>query len=196
MNFDYYFAPEKVVTPDFVIRTYRPGDGQLLNEAVNNSYEHLRTFMAWAKPHTPLEDSEALCRKCYAYYLTNIDYVLGIFSPDETRLLGGSGFHLRGTKLAERSAEIGMWIRGDTANTGLGTAVLRALLTWGFEEWPWLRLVWKCDSTNFASARVAEKAGLLQEGVERGMYNPGQAEQRRDLLVFSILRDEWEKSRA
>lgn len=191
MNFDYFVAPEKLVTPDFVLRTYYPGDGKLLNEAVVTSYEHLRTFLAWAKPAVALEESETLCRSLHAQYLTNKDFVLGIFSPDETRLLGGTGYHLRGTKIVEQTAEIGMWIRSDVAHKGLGSAVLQTLVKWGFEEWPWLRILWRCDTKNIASSRVAEKVGLLKEGIERSMYDPNNPGQRRDIATYAILKEEW-----
>ena len=57
-----FIAPERFVTPTFVLRSYQPGDGELLSDALNNSYEHLTTFMPWAKPYQSVEESEALVR--------------------------------------------------------------------------------------------------------------------------------------
>jgi RimJ/RimL family protein N-acetyltransferase len=82
-----------------------------------------------------------------------------------------------------------MWIRADEAGRGLGTDVLRALLRWGFGEWPWKRLAWRCDARNVASIRVAEKAGMRREGVLRShMLTP--ARERRDTVCYALLRDE------
>src|SRR5690606_26587299 len=94
---------------------------------------------------------------------------IGVWEPGEGRLLGGCGYHLREGALWLGNAEIGMWIRGDAAHRGLGTRVLRELLRWGFTEWPWRRLSWRCSSANVASQRVAEKAGLRREGVLRAV---------------------------
>ena len=101
--------------------------------------------MPWARPQQPIEDSEKLVRQFRARYLLAEDFVIGVFSLDERRLLGGAGFHLREGSLSTACAEIGMFIRQSEAGRGLGTRVLGALLDWGFTEWPWLRLAWHCD---------------------------------------------------
>ena len=188
-----FIAPERSVTPTFVLRSYQPGDGELLSDALNNSYEHLTTFMPWAKPYQSVEESEALVRHFRGRYLLNEDFVLGIFSADEQRLLGGSGFHLREGGFPHRSAELGMWIRADAAGKGLGTAVLLALLEWGFTAWPWERLAWRCDGTNLASRRTAEKAGLIHEGVLRQhLLQPDGS--WRDTYLYAMLKAEWKRN--
>jgi len=83
-----------------------------------------------------------------------------------------------------------MWIRADAAGKGLGTAVLRALLTWGFTEWPWERLAWRCDGRNLASRRTAEKAGLTHEGVLRQHLLLADGS-RRDTYLYAMLKADW-----
>ena len=192
---DYLAAPERIETQNYIIRSYRPGDGRLQGEAVTSSYDHLKTYMAWAKPVQTIEESENLCRQMCGKYLLATDFTMGIFTPTENLLLGGTGFHLRGTPLTARTAEIGMWIRGDQAGKGLGTAVLKTMLQWGFAEWPWLRLFWRCDEDNFASARTAEKAGMLKEGCLRSDdFKHGSTEERRSTLFFGTLKSEWKQT--
>ncbi len=163
----FLFAPEEFTTPQLTLRSYRPGDGPLMNEAVNASYDHIQRFMTWAQPYTAPEDSERLVRHWHAKYLLDEDYAIGIFAPDGSRLLGSTGFHRRNHPPAPAIAEIGMWIRVEEAGKGLGTAALRAMLAWGFSAWPWQRLYWRCDVENAASARTAEKAGMTFEGIVR-----------------------------
>jgi RimJ/RimL family protein N-acetyltransferase len=105
-------------------------------------------------------------------------------------LVGGSGFHLRHGTIELGNAEIGMWISAARAGGGMGTRALAALLAWGFTAWPWQRLVWRCDTRNLASARVAEKNGLTREGTFRSdaLAVDGR---RRDTHVYAILHDEW-----
>jgi RimJ/RimL family protein N-acetyltransferase len=186
----YFFAPDRYLTPTFLVCSYQPGDGPLLQEAVTTSYEHLKTFMPWATPTQSLEHSEWNARRFCGSYLLNTDFVMGIFAPDRSRLLGGTGFHLRWGPLSDGTAEIGMWIRGSEAGRGLGTQVLRALLQWGFTDWPWVRLVWQCDSRNIASIRVAEKAGMRQEGAFMSNTSLGNGN-RRDTYLFAMLRSEY-----
>ncbi len=187
---DIFFAPEVLATESFVVRCYRLGDGPALAEALNASYEHLKTFMDWAKPYTSDDDAEQLVRRFYANYLVSTDFVLSVWDPAEKRLLAGSGFHLRDNSLDHHAAEVGMWVRADASGQGLGAQVLSALLAWGFSVWPWERLAWRCDARNTRSRRTAEKAGMLYEGCLRGdrVLSDGV---RADTLCFGVLRGEW-----
>lgn len=172
----------------FLIRAYKPGDGAALSEAVNSSYEHLRPWMPWATSHQSVEHSESLCLRFATDYEAQTDFTLGIWNTD--MLLGGTGFHLRCGPIDWRIAEVGMWIRADAAGSGLGIRSLRAMLEWGFGEWGWERLVWRCDTRNTASVRVAEKAGMTLEATHRGdaVDHFGS---RRDTHVFAMLKDEF-----
>ena len=190
----YFFAPDRCETPDFTIRCLQAGDGRLAQEAANASYEHLRTFLSWARPDFTVEEQEIRVRKCCALYLTNEDFILGIFSADGTRMLGGTGMHLRGRSLEQAYAEVGMWIAASEAGKGLGTRVLKQVLRWGFTDWPWQRIEWRCDARNLASAAVARKAGMQIEGTFRQLYAPDGS--RRDVHIFSMLRDEYFRSQA
>lgn len=192
---DYLFAPDLYEGPGFVVRSYREGDGPLLSDAVNESFEHLRPWMPWATPHQRVQDSERLVRQFRARYLLAEDFVLGIFSTDEKRLLGGTGFHLREGPLSTACAELGMFIRQSEAHRGLGSSVLSSLLDWGFTDWPWLRLAWRCDERNLASVRVAEKAGLRREGVLRSQH-ADVGEGRRDTVCYAMTRHDWIERKA
>ncbi len=187
---DYLIAPERLVTRDFVIRCYTPGDGPLISDAVNTSYEHLARWMPWASLDQSDQTSERFARTARARFLLAEDFTLGIFTTDERVLLGGTGFHLREGGLGTRCAEIGMFIRASAAGRGLGTQALKALLAWGFGDWPWLRLSWLCDARNHASLAVARNAGMRQEGVLRGQA-AHVGDGRRDTVIHAALRDEW-----
>lgn len=189
----FFFAPEWISERDLTVRSYQPGDGPALSLALNASYDHLHRWMPWAKPHQTDDESEAAVRRFRGNYLLNTDFVLGIWltGPDGPRLAGGTGFHLtRGGSLDTRAADIGMWIAAPVAGQGLGTRVLRLLLRWGFDAWPWERLTWHCDTHNRASARVAEKAGLQLEGTLRQNW-PDVGGHRRDTRLYSMLKAEW-----
>lgn len=187
---DYLAAPERWEAEGFLLRSYQPGDGPLLQEATNSSFAHLSPWMPWATSEQSAEAAERLAREFRGRWLLASDFTLAVLDPREERLLGGCGFHLRDGGLALKSAEIGMWIRGSAAGQGLGTQVLSALLSWGFGAWGWERLTWRCDARNLASRRTAEKAGLRLEGTlrsnERGVDGA-----LRDTLLFGGLASEW-----
>lgn len=189
METNQFLAPASVTAGDLTIRCYLPGDGPALREATVSSYEHLRPWMPWATAEDMDEAAEARCRRFYGHYLLGEGFVLGIWVSGE--LAGGTGFHLRWGPIAERNAEIGMWIRGSRAGQGLGTRALRLMLDWGFGAWGWERLIWRCDTRNVGSIRVAEKCGLRLEGTLRSdTFDVAGA--RRDTHLFAILRDEWQ----
>lgn len=179
-------APESTPTDRFILRSWLPGDGPQLREATLESYDHLKPWMPWATETQTEEEAELLVRRFRGNWLLSTDFCIAIFDPTNTRALGGCGFHLREGPLKTGSAEIGMWIRASEAGTGLGSAVLTELVRWGFDAWPWERLVWSCHADNAASARLAEKVGFELEGVHRGQYSPIYG--RRDTRVYSRLR--------
>lgn len=187
----YLIAPESYQTEGFELRSYQPGDGALLAEATNNSYEHLKRFMPWARPYQTAEGAEVLVRQFRGRWLLAQDFTIAIVSPDGGQLLGGCGYHLREGDLSQHNAEIGMWIRASAAGRGLGTAALRALLRWGFGSWPWLRLSWRCELENVASQQVAIKVGMHQEGLLRSITFDHHGE-RRSRYCYAALRGEWQ----
>lgn len=176
----------------FLIRAYREGDGEPLYKSVQASREHLRPFIPWARQDIDFETTVRTVGEIIGRWERGEDYTVGIW--DEEELIGGTGFHLRVGGPETGNAEIGMWINFEHAGRGLGTKVLAAMLDWGFTEWGWQRLVWKCDVRNEGSIRVAQKNGLVLEGTFRSDHiaNDGS---RADTHVFAILRSEWEARR-
>ncbi|MBV6457881.1 MAG: hypothetical protein HONBIEJF_01001 [Fimbriimonadaceae bacterium] len=173
---------------DYLVRAYQEGDGAALFRAVDESREHLRATMPWIDSHDSPEASEAVTRQIMARFLSNQDFGLGIWN--QGHLVGGTGFHMRVGDPETANTEVGLWIHASHAGKGLGKKVLRAMLEWGFTEWGWYRIVWKCDSDNLASAAVARSCGLVEEGrFRQDRIKPDGT--RIDTLVFAILAHEW-----
>ena len=183
--------PNAHETPHFTIRAYRPGDARALHRAKQRSYEHLKPWMPWAQEaQGSLADDEALVDSWVDSWQAGKDFLLSIWSPGGD-YLGGTGFHPGPYGLKGGVAEIGLWIVAEEAGQGLGTEVLVALLAWGFHDWPWQRLFWRCNSRNVASRRVALKAGMVHEGTHRSEYEPATG-RRRDTEVYARARPDME----
>ena len=183
-----FIPPVSYTSGDLELRCYQPGDGAALNAATLASYEHLKPWMPWAKMDQTVDDAEQICRRLAARFLLNEDFTLGVWFVGE--FLGGTGFHTRVGPIEWGGAEIGMWIRAEQAGKGMGTRVLESMLEWGFGEWGWERLVWKCDARNLASARVAEKCGMVREATFRSDALDVDGH-RRDTHLYAILKEEW-----
>ena len=172
-----------------MIRTYRAEDAQALC-GHRRLYQHLSRYMPWANTTQTIEETEAIIQSFSSEYADVKNFVVGIWREADGALLGGTGFHLREGPIHYASAEIGMWIAEAYAGQGIGKRALKQVLRWGFTEWPWFRLAWRCNADNIASIRCAEANGLLREGTLRGQYNPVDGT-RRDTASFAILREEW-----
>src|SRR5262249_34415014 len=89
-----FSPPPRLAAADFVIRCYLPGDGPRVAEAVTASYDHLKTYMPWARPRQGVRTSARLVTGFRRRYLAGEDFILGIFEPEGGRMLGGTGYHL------------------------------------------------------------------------------------------------------
>jgi RimJ/RimL family protein N-acetyltransferase len=106
--------------------------------------------------------------KCRGKFDLGNDFVYGIFNPDETQFLGGTGLH---TRPGEGAREIGYWIHKAYINQGLATEVSAALTRVAFEIEHVSRVGIHCDPKNVLSASVPIKLGyihrLCAEGTSR-----------------------------
>lgn len=143
--------------PYGVVRPYRAGDGVMMASALNTSYHHLRGAMSWARPHVGVIQCERLVARLRRKFEAQSDFPMAILTPNQDALLGSCAFHPRE---GGDHAYLGLWLRASAAGHGLGTAVARDLLRWGFEVWRWRALFWRCHRNNTASARTAVKAGM------------------------------------
>jgi RimJ/RimL family protein N-acetyltransferase len=184
--------PYRIETERLVIRCYEPEDAPLLKAAVDSSIEHLLPWMPWARfePQS-VEDKVELCRMFRGQFDLDQNYVYGIFSPDETEQLGGSGFHKRAN---EGSLEIGYWVAASAIGRGIATEVTAVQTRAGFELAGLDRIDIQVEPTNDRSLAIPRKLGFTEEGRLRRRLEAHEAEPRRDSILFSMLREELEGS--
>src|SRR5947209_19980003 len=88
--------PYRIVTERVVARCWEPTDAPALKEAVDSSLDHLRPWMPWAvnEPQT-LEEKVQLLRRFRGQFDLGENFVYGLFAPDESEVIGVSGFRRR-----------------------------------------------------------------------------------------------------
>ena len=179
----------RIVTERLVIRCWEPRDAASLKLAVDGSLPHLRPWVPWAAGEpTPLDQKVSWLRKCRGEFDLGLDYLYGVFSADESEVVGGAGLHLRhGLNVRE----IGYWIASAHCQRGYATEVTRALTRVGFEVDGAARIEVRVWPENRRSIRIPQALGFISEGTLRGVSRDPEGRPC-DVTVYSMLRDDYE----
>jgi RimJ/RimL family protein N-acetyltransferase len=145
--------------------------------------------MPWAyESPAPVEDTVELLRTFRGQFDLGQNFVYGIFSPDETEVVGGTGLHPR---VGEGAVEIGYWVRASRAGSGFGAEAAAALTRVAFEVSGIERVEIRVDPANTASLAIPRKLGFVEEGtLRRRLHGPDGTPLQRDAVVFAMLREE------
>ncbi len=116
--------------------------------------------------------------------------VIEILEGDSWRAIGNCGFNAIDWRI--RSGEVGIFIGEKSCwNRGYGTGAMQILLKHGFETLNLNRIGLRVYENNQRAIRSYQKAGFIQEGILRcAQYKDGEY---LDVLLMSVLRDEWER---
>jgi RimJ/RimL family protein N-acetyltransferase len=177
----------RIRTPRLLLRCWDPADAPRLLEAVTESLDHLRPWMTWAhhEPET-LDDKIERLRRTRAAFDRSRDLVYGIFDPDESRILGGTGLHGR---VGPGAKEIGYWIHASHIGNGYATEATAALTRVAFEVERAHRVEIHCDPKNTRSSAVPRKLGYTHDATLR-RRTPTHEGPFRDSMIWSMLRQE------
>ena len=180
----------RIETRRLVVRCYQPSDARMLADSVSENVEHLKPWMPWAHAEPePFESKVERVKRSRDLFDLGEDYVYGIFDPDETRLLGGTGLH---TRIGDSQLEIGYWIHKDFTNQGLVTESTAALVKVAFEIIQIHRLEIHCDPGNLASASIPRKLGFTHEGTLRA--KTPFLDRWSDSMIWGLLEQEYPHS--
>ncbi len=181
--------PYRIETARLVVRCYELSDAPLLKTAVDASVDHLLPWMPWARfePQT-VEEKVELLRTFRAQFAADENYVYGIFSRDESELLGGSGFHKRSN---EGSLEIGYWVAAGATRQGIATEITAVQTRAAFELCGLDRIDIQVEPENERSLKIPRKLGFTFEGRLRRRLDPHvDGGPRRDSMLFTMLVEE------
>jgi RimJ/RimL family protein N-acetyltransferase len=185
--------PRRIETARLVIRCYEEDDATPLKEAVDASLDHLRPWMPWTRfePQT-IDQKRELIRAWRQDFDSGEGFVFGIFERGGSRLVGGTGLHRRSGPYA---LEVGYWIRPDMLRQGIATEVTAVLTRVAFEHCDASRVDIQIDPENERSRGVPLKLGFRHELTMLGKLEPKtDGGPRRDSMLFSVLREEYDGS--
>jgi len=181
----------RIDTQRLVIRCWEPLDAPLLKSAIDESLEHLKPWMPWAR-HEPEELQKKIdrIRQWRGKFDLGDDFLYGVFSHDQKRVLGGTGLH---TRLGPSAREIGYWIHKDHLNQGIATEVSAALTRAAFEVDQVDRVEIHCDPSNTPSAKVPQKLGFIHEATLRRRVID-EPDSLRDAMIWTMFKDDYSTS--
>ncbi len=182
-------APGQLVGERIVVRGYTDADAEVLNEAIQESIEHLRPWMPWCDQHATVADTLVYVRRAQAEYIMRNGFPMGIFSHGG-RCLGSSGLHVHNWDLP--SFEIGYWIRQSEEGKGYVSEAVRLVTAYAFDAFGAERIIIRCLERNTRSAAVADRLGYVYEGTMRHhLRDP--AGKLANMMCYSMLREEYER---
>jgi RimJ/RimL family protein N-acetyltransferase len=183
-------APYRIETERLVIRCYEPRDAALAKDAIDSSLDHLGPWMSWAgqEPQT-LEEKIELLKSFRSAFDSGDNFVMGIFSADESQQLGGSGLHPRSDP---GGLEIGYFIRKSATRQGYVTESTAALTRVGFEICGADRIEIRIDPENEASLGVPRKLGYTEEATLRRRLPSKAGGPLRDVTMFTMFREDFD----
>ncbi len=154
--------------PRFVLRCRVEADAPRFREVIDRNLEHLRRFMPWAREEPrPVEELAERIRAARGKFARGEEWQFGIFSADETRVLGAIGLH-RGAEAG--TMEIGFWICRSAEGQGIVTEATRILTDLALTTLAATRVEIRCDERNERSAAVARRLGYALEETRDEVY--------------------------
>jgi RimJ/RimL family protein N-acetyltransferase len=184
--------PEQLLGERVLVRPFRPGDGQALWEAVEESREHLLPWLPWGDTHRSPADSEAFARKNHARWITREDLPVAIWERATGTFLGGSGLHR--IEWDVPSFEIGYWLRRSAVGHGYMTDAVRLLCQLAFETLNANRVFIRVAVGNHRSAAIPPRLGFVCEGTFRNSKRNTRGELC-DMLVFAMTPEDYDRMR-
>ena len=182
----------RIHTARMVLRCWEPADAPLIAAAlIESPRSNPMPWMPWAA-NEPVALSQRVkwLRECRGKFDLDQDYIYGVFAPDESRVIGGTGLH---TRAGEAAREIGYWIHVDFTHRGLATELSAALTRVAFEVDQVNRVEIHCDpqistARRCRATRATPSKAPCAPARSAAMACPANS------MVWSLLRDEYPAS--
>jgi ribosomal-protein-alanine N-acetyltransferase len=172
--------------PHLRLRIPREQDAQRLFELASDA--EVTRFFSWG-PYEDQSEAAAWLETLPQRRADGIALELAIVDPDDWVI--GIIAVLEVSK-RDRRAVVGIWLGQAYWGTGASAESEALLAHFVFEQLRMERLGAWVDVRNPRSQRAFERIGYVREGTLRAFHRHG--DERRDLVAYSLLREEWQQS--
>lgn len=173
-----------------VLRPLEPRWAPELLAHMDRGREFIGRFIKLPDAVTDIASSRAFLHGYAEKAATETGSIHGIWTGGT--LVGGVLF--RTMDVPAGTAEVGCWLEPAAVGKGLVGRAARVIIDWAVEDRGIHRVEWVAAAGNTASIAVAQRLGMVRDGVLRASYlHRGE---RHDLEVWSVLAPEWRAARA
>jgi ribosomal-protein-alanine N-acetyltransferase len=179
------WRPPSLTTGRLTLRPFTLADATPLFEYARNP--NVTRFTLW-EAHRNLDETLAFVHD-YALlrYREGMAEPYAITLNPDPRPIGSCGCFW--VSQPNQSMELGYWVAEQFWGMGIAVEACRVLIDHVFREYAPKRLQARVIAGNAASSRVLEKLGFHYEGTLRSALF--RRERFEDLLIYSLLREEW-----
>ena len=159
-----------------------------LLEAVDRNRDHLSRFLPWVGNMQEVADFDQYIQYCMDLYDQRQEISFVILYGQT--IVGRIGLHHINQQ--NKSAAIGYWLNRDMEGEGIISRSCRQIIDLAFNELGLNRIEIKAAVENTKSQAIPQRLGFQREGILRkselvnGIFL--------DLVVFSMLKEEWNYS--
>jgi ribosomal-protein-serine acetyltransferase len=176
------------IRPGIELRLLEERHARVVYSLINQDRDFLREWLPFIDATLTEDDTLTFIRASLEQFSLNDGFAAGIWSGDE--FVGVIG--TRKIDWLNRKVEVGYWMGRAFQGRGIMTAACRVVVDHLLRELELNRVEIQCATRNARSAAIPRRLGFQLEGTRR------EAElvdgKFLDLLVFGILRSEWQES--
>jgi RimJ/RimL family protein N-acetyltransferase len=172
------------------LRPYAVGDGVVVQEAIEESRDQLRPWMAWTDSRSTVQACEAYVRQALAKWITQEDVTVGMWDCSTGRYLGGIWLYAIDRDVP--ALEIGYWVRTSAQGQGYVTEAVTLLCKLAFTTFAAQRVKIQCDAANTRSANIPRRLGFVHEATLRN-HSRNTMGELTDQLIFAITREDFDQ---
>jgi len=155
------------------LRPLEHADRDAIYAAVIESIAEISPWLPWCHPAYAPSETASFIEGSIQWWAQRSQFAFGIFDAANGAFIGGTGVNQ--VNQQHRYANVGYWVRTSRTGQGLAPRALRLAARFSFETLGLHRVEIAVEPENYASRRVAEKAGATLESIMRNrIFKRGQ----------------------
>lgn len=183
-----YELPNELRGVRVCLRPYAIEDGVVMQEAIEESLDDLRPWMAWTDSRRTVQDCETYIRQALARWLTREDVTVGMWDGSTNRYLGGIWLYPIDWRVP--ALAIGYWVRVSAQGRGYVTEAVTLLCKLAFTTFKAQRVSIQCETANIRSANIPRRLGFVHEATLRN-HSRNTTGELTDTFIFALTRDDY-----